>query len=209
MFFNISSDDAWAVCDVARSARYIGIKDKGIIIASMFASLSSSSSAREGQHTCTLPPLSTQRGVIWLVYAMTGLTCNFGETISTSGSGIDELDEGCILAEELNLSRINILATWYLPDRAQHLSHVLPSLGLVDALELDVDVGLCLHVWYITWQWQTAVLLVELTHRVGDDPEARPLLDLNRRTLASLAIDCMDISNETYWLSVDVVEHLS
>lgn len=152
---------------------------------------------------CPVPPLQrwsahvyppfTRRGrvAIGLAFKMTGLTGDFGETISTDSSGIDELDEGCILAEKLNLSRINIFATWGLSDRAQHLSHVLPSLGLVNALKLNVDLGLRLHVRYIPRQWQTVVLLVELTHRVGDDPEARPLLDLYHPTLASLATHSM------------------
>jgi len=60
----------------------------------------------------------------------------------------------------------------------QYLGCVLAGLGLVDALELDVHIGLRLHVGQVATKRQALMLFVELLDGVGDDPEPGFLLDL-------------------------------
>lgn len=59
---------------------------------------------------------------------------------------IDELDEGGVLAEEIHFCGIDVLATRHGADHLQHLCGILARLGLVDGLQLDVHLGLRLHV---------------------------------------------------------------
>lgn len=109
---------------------------------------------------------------------MRRLTRDLCQMISVCADSIDELDEGSILAEELYLIRMDVLATWRLLDCLEDLGHIFSGFGLVDILELDVHLGLRFHIGQIPRQWQTAVLVVKGLDGVSDDPKARLLPSL-------------------------------
>lgn len=106
------------------------------------------------------------------------LTRGLCQTISICGGSIDEFDEGSIFAEQLHLLRIDILATRRFVDRPKDLLHILSSFGSVQVLELNVHLGLCLHVRHISLEWQTTMCLIKLLDGIGNYPEACLLLDL-------------------------------
>lgn len=59
---------------------------------------------------------------------------------------IDELDEGCVLAEEVHFCRIDVLATRHGADCLKYLGGILAGLFLVNVLQLYVHLGLGLHI---------------------------------------------------------------
>jgi hypothetical protein len=117
---------------------------------------------------------------------MGGPTSHFSQAIGSaevalpfvSFRRVNQLDEGSVLAEELHLCSIKVSAGGDGLRSLKDLGGVLARLRLVDVLELDVDLGLGLHVRDATAEWQAAVLGMETLDRLGDDPEAGPLCNL-------------------------------
>lgn len=53
-----------------------------------------------------------------------------------------------------------------------HFRDILTSLGLVNILKSNIDLGLRLHIWNRTRQGKRVVLSIEFFDSISDDPEA-------------------------------------
>jgi hypothetical protein len=99
--------------------------------------------------------------------------------VNRLASGIDELDECCILAEQVDFLRVNVSALLRALYYLENFGGVFLGLCLVDALQLDIHARLRLHIGYIAGQGQGFVPIVEGLDCIGDKPKTRFLTGLD------------------------------